>query len=371
MVDCNSSICCIFNIGTHYRCPIYSKMASELPCDFYFGDQLSTPIKKMDYTKLDNFCSELHNVYLFSQFYWQAKSVRLVFKPYTYYILDGEPYCLSSWVILILAKLLRKKTIAWTHGWYGRENFTKRVVKKLFYSLFSQLMVYGEYAISLMAKEGFDNSRMFCIANSLDYDRQLIIRENLSSSSIYSDYFSNSCPVLFYIGRIQKSKKLELVIQAMDILRQKGLSVNFVVVGKDVDDVHLEQEIRKYNLETHVWLYGPCYEEARIGEMFYNADICVSPGNVGLTAIHSLTYGCPVITHNNFSFQGPEFESVIQGETGNFFIENDVESLAYVIQDWLSQKRYYREEVRKLAYKTIDSKWNLYYQIDVLKKVLI
>lgn len=94
MADYNSSICCIFNIGTHYRNPIYSKMSSELPCDFYFGDRLLTPIKKMDYTQLNHFRSELHNKYLFSQFYWQSKSVRLVFKPYTYYVLDGEPYCL-------------------------------------------------------------------------------------------------------------------------------------------------------------------------------------------------------------------------------------------------------------------------------------
>ena len=172
-------------------------MASELPCDFYFGDQLLTPIKKMDYYQLNNFRSELHNKYLFSQFYWQSKSVRLVFKPYTYYVFPGEPYCLSTWIILILAKLLKKKTVAWTHGWYGRESRVKKVVKKLFYSLFSKLMVYGEYAISLMSEEGFDKSKMVCIANSLDYDNQLKIREKLSHSSIYFTHFSNSYPVLF------------------------------------------------------------------------------------------------------------------------------------------------------------------------------
>lgn len=105
-----------------------------------------------------------------------------------------------------------------------------------------------------------------------------------------------------------------MIIQSMDILRRKGLLMNLVIVGKDVDGVHLENEVNKYNLGSHVWLYGPCYDEMRIGEMFYNADICVSPGNIGLTAIHSLTYGCPVITHDNFSNQMPEFESIIQGK---------------------------------------------------------
>lgn len=370
MADCNSSICCIFNIGTHYRKAIYSKMASELRCDFYFGDHLLVPIKKMNYKDVKGFQAELHNVYLFSQFYWQSKSVRLIFKPYTCYILDGEPYCMSSWVILLLAKIMRKKTIAWTHGWYGRESRIKEIVKKLFYSLFSRLMVYGEYSISLMEKEGFDKTKMFCIANSLDYENQLLIRNKLATTSIYTDYFGNSHSVLFYIGRIQKSKKLELVLQAMANLRQKGIPLNFVVVGKDVEGVNLEQEITKNQLEKNVWLYGSCYDEMKIGEMFYNADICVSPGNVGLTAIHAQTYGCPIITHNNFPFQGPEFEVIKQGETGEFFIENDVESLANTIQKWLIISSSNREKIRQISYSTIDSKWNPHYQIDILKQVL-
>lgn len=82
----------------------------------------------------------------------------------------------------------------------------------------------------------------------------------MSKSTIYSDHFSNFYPVLFYIGRIQSVKKIEMIIQSMDILRRKGLLMNLVIVGKDVDGVHLENEVNKYNLGSHVWLYGPCYD---------------------------------------------------------------------------------------------------------------
>ena len=97
----------------------------------------------------------------------------------------------------------------------------------------------------------------------------------------------------------------------------------------------------------------------------------MSPGNIGLTAIHSLTYGCPVITHDNFSNQMPEFESIIQGKTGDFFQENDVNSLADTIQKWLSQNLHSREAIRQFAYQTIDTKWNLYYQMNILKQVFL
>ena len=41
---------------------------------------------------------------------------------------------------------------------------------------------------------------------------------------------------------------------------------------------------------------GAVFDESN-SELIYHSDLCVSPGNVGLTAIHSLTYGVPVATH--------------------------------------------------------------------------
>lgn len=127
----NNKICVITNIGTHYRYPIYKQMSKEFSCDFCLGDYVKTPIKKFDYATFPGYKKTLQNKYIHN-FYWQKGSVKLVLENYKYYILDGEPYCLSSWVILLLAKLKGKTTIAWTHGWYGRENFIKKNHKKKF-----------------------------------------------------------------------------------------------------------------------------------------------------------------------------------------------------------------------------------------------
>ena len=64
-------------------------------------------------------------------------------------------------------------------------------------------------------------------------------------------------------------------------------------------------------------------------------------------------------------------ESIIQGKTGDFFQENDVNSLADTIQKWLSQNLHSREAIRQFAYQTIDTKWNLYYQMNILKQVFL
>lgn len=362
-------VCWIFNIGPHYRFPIYNLIGSEIDCDIYLGDRIHTPIKKMDYKSLSGFKKELHNVYV-GPFYWQRGAIGLLFRHYDMYFMEGEPYCLSSWVILLLSSFGHKKTVAWTHGWYGYEKGLKKYVKKLYFSLFDKMLVYGDYAINLMKKEGVASEKMFCIANSLDSDAILSIRKGLKGTDIYQSYFHNSNPVLIYCGRIQKIKKIEMIFESAAILKNKGLSVNLVFVGKDVDGVNVPSLADYYNMKACTWMYGPCYDDKVIGELFYNADICISPGNVGLTAIHSLSFGCPVITHDNFSEQMPEFEVIKAGLTGDFFVQNDVNSLADIVEKWISKARKNRDEIRKAAFNEIDSKWNVHYQLDVIKKVI-
>nr|WP_294705105.1 glycosyltransferase [Prevotella sp.] len=364
----NNKICIITNIGTHYRYPIYKEIAKEFSCVFYLGDHVQTPIKTFDYATLPGYKGTLKNKF-FHHFYWQKGSVKLLNANYKYYILDGEPYCLSSWVILLLAKLKKKKTIAWTHGWYGRESFIKKCIKKTFYNLHDKLMVYNEYAIGLMKEVGI-KPEMYCIANSLDSDKEREIRKSIQYTSVYKDYFGNDYPTIIYCGRIQKWKKLEMLVDSIAELKEQGIKVNAVFVGKDVESVNLQSYAQSKNVDKQVWMYGPCYDDKTLAELFYNAQVCVSPGNVGLTAIHSLAFGCPVITHGDFPYQGPEFEAIRPNKTGDFFARNEERDLTKKIKKWITLSPQERDKVRQCAYSEVDNKWNIHYQISTIKKVI-
>ena len=366
----NHKICMITNIGPHYRYPIFEKMSKELGCDFYLGDKVYLPIKTFDYKDLSGYKATLTN-HFFANFYWQSKSLRLLFKKYDTYILDGEPYCISSWAILILSKVLRKHTIAWTHGWYGRENHLKKILKKVFYSLHTKLLVYSEYSIQLMEREaGISHDKMYCIANSLDTNKELEIRKHLRVTEIYHNHFGNNYPTIIYCGRIQKWKKLDLILDCLESLKNEGHFINVIFVGKDVENVELDKIAEKKGIEKQVWLYGPCYDDAILGELFYNASVCVSPGNVGLTAIHALSFGCPIITHNNFAYQNPEFEAVKTGITGDFYNMGNINDLKSKIVTWIQKDEVSRNKTRIEAFKEIDRKWNINYQIRIIKQAI-
>ena len=98
--------------------------------------------------------------------------------------------------------------------------------------------------------------------------------------------------------------------------------------------------------------------------MISKSDLCISPGNVGLTAIQSLGYGTPVCTHNNFKNQMPEAESIIEGYNGTFFEENSLESLKNKIINWNYSER---DKIKENCLNTIKNKYNTNNQIEIFE----
>jgi glycosyltransferase involved in cell wall biosynthesis len=83
-------------------------------------------------------------------------------------------------------------------------------------------------------------------------------------------------------------------------MRSRGFFCNAVLIGDGEDRLRLEGIVKERGVNKQVWFYGACYDEKQNAELIYNADMCVVPGDVGLTAIHSMMFGTPVISHNYF-----------------------------------------------------------------------
>ena len=283
-----------------------------------------------------------------------------------------EVHCATDWLLVLLASLFfpKKRLYTWAHGYNGAESFIEAKLKKWLYSHVTGTFVYGHYSKSLMINDGIPESKIFVIHNSLHYKEQVELRNKVSNTGIFRTYFKNDHPTLIFIGRLTKVKKLDLLIAALKLLKDDGHLCNLVFVGNGTEIETLKKLSIEFGLENQIWFYGECYDENRNAELIYNADLCVSPGNVGLTAMHSLVFGTPVITHDNFKYQMPEFEAIKDGVTGSFFKQDDVKSLANAIITWLTSKTNNREEIRQACFEEIDTQWNPDFQMSVLKKYL-
>ncbi len=363
-------LCCFFNYNPLYRFPIYSEMSRQLECDFYFGDSVFEPLKQFDPQKLKGFQKTLHTVRLFREYKWH-KGVHSLLKGYSAYLITGQYEYLSYWVIIFYAKLTGKRIYCWTHGTSQKAlgKTKERLINKLFFKVMDGILMYNSYRIPNMEAIGISANKLFVIHNSLDSPFQTDIYDKLQPSSIYRDHFHNDLPTVIYIGRIQKRKKIDLLVKAIAYLYHDNNPLNLVIVGKATQENDIEQLVLDKGIADHVWFYGPCFEEEKNAELLYNAAVCVCPAEVGLTAIHSLTYGTPVISNNDFDTQMPEFEAIINGETGSFYQAGDIPSLAQEIVRWSNKTTEERTAIRARARKEITTSWSINYQIDVLRNV--
>lgn len=362
-------LCVIYNTAPRYREAIFKAIDEEYDCEWYFGETKSD-IKEMDLSLLKHAC-----YYKYygkpSKLYWKKGILPLLFKKENRTFLSlAESHSLTDYFFFGLARFMKKKVYVWTHGWYGKESRLEAALKKWMFRQVNGIFVYSNYGRNLMIKEGIPAEKIFTIHNSLHYDQQKALREAIAPSNIYREHFGNDNSTIIFIGRLTKVKKLDMVVDALANLNVKGEKYNLVFVGDGVERQNLEAKVYAMGLQHNVWFYGACYDEKQNAELIYNADLCVSPGNVGLTAMHALVFGCPVITHNCFKWQMPEFEAIKAGATGAFFEMDNVAALTECISKWFAEKSDKRDEVRQACFNEIDTQWNPYYQMNVIKNNL-
>lgn len=357
-------------MGASYREPVFKLLDEEFQIDWFFGRPFGN-IKELEFSKLKK-------VTKLDRYEWRAltwqKGVCSLRKnsSYSKFLLLGDLFCLSTWYFLVRNKLSRhpKPVYLWSHGWYGKEGFFKKWLKKTFFNLADKTFLYGNYAKKIAIKQGFDPNKLVVIHNSLNYQEQVALRSDLSKSDIYYNHFSNNYPVIIFIGRLTSVKRIDLLIDAIAKLKAKGKIYNVVLIGDGETRNDLERQAEINNLGSQIWFYGACYDELQNASLIYNADLCVSPGNVGLTAMHTMVFGTPVLTHDLFPMQMPEFEAIKEGKTGTFFRYDDKLSLVQKIEDWFESNKDRREQIRIECYHEIDNYWTPEFQANILSKYL-
>lgn len=358
-------LCIIYNFAAHYRQGIFKLMDDAFDCVWYFG-KANQDIKKMDYSIFKGAITEL-DTKRYGGLTFQQGVLSLLGK-YDRFLMLGDSRSVSTWLFLLFSKFFhRKKVYLWSHGFYGKESGAESFIKKVIFKLADGIFLYNNYARELMLKKGFKASKLHVIHNSLNYDEQVSIRNSIVPSNIYREHFKNDNPNLIFIGRLTKVKRLDMLLDAVKLISKQGQAYNIVFVGDGVERQSLEQKTKELGLGNNVWFYGACYDEKTNAKLIYNADLCVAPGNVGLTAMHTMVFGTPVLTHNDFKWQMPEFEAIVPNKTGNFFQRDNVNDLALKIVNWFEVAGKDRDVVRKACFDEIDTSWNPQFQLEVIK----
>lgn len=353
-----------------YRRSVFKLLDKSYNCNWFIDANTDSSVKCFDENEL-KVVNKLHIIKI-GPFVWTIGLLKLLKFNTKNYLLAGATRNISLFIFLVIKFCFfhNKKVYLWTHGYYGKETYLIRLYKRLLFKLADGVFLYGNYSKNLMIKDGFKESKLHVIHNSLSYDTQFSLRNTSTHTNIYRDHFNNSYPNIIFVGRLTREKNIQLLLDALSILKSKSepYNITFIGDGDIYDDLRVKTHL--LDLDKNVWFYGASYNEKINAEFLFNADLCVSPGNVGLTAVHSMMFGCPVITHNDFRYQMPEFETIVNGRTGAFFKHDDCYDLANTIHKWFADNQYKREEIRTNCFEVIDSSWNPIFQLNVIKSVI-
>ena len=278
-----------------------------------------------------------------TSFSWQPGVIAKVFRDRPDVVIaQGSPYDLTAWALTVVGRILGTEVLLWTHGLQGEESGLKWVIRKCLYRLSRGLLLYGDHAKRLLIAKGFAADRLHVAYNSLDNCEQEEVFRRITEQD--REEFRRSLGIeanerlICFTGRLQPVKRLPSLLQALALVVQRGLHVHLVLVGDGSERPRLESLSAELGLTKLVHFLGAVYDESRLGLVISASDLAVVPSGAGLTVMHALAYGTPVLLHDKIEKHFPEWEAVREEETGWFYRWGEVSDCANKIIDTVFPK---------------------------------
>ncbi|WP_425236725.1 glycosyltransferase [Ulvibacterium sp.] len=360
----------------HYRVGIIEALMNSTRNHYmFFGDKKGynnvKPYNFKDSADFKDFPS-----YKIGPFYFSKGLVR--------YVISQKPdgaivHSPPNWISIIIAAFILRikgvKVFNWTHGILTNHKNLKNRIYFVFYKyLFNGLLLYGNLAKQNLINLGLNKEKIKVIYNSLDYKEQIKLRETLSENErqhIRASLFdSPNNDQLVFIGRLTVQKKLNLLVEAIKLLKDENIYVNLLFVGDGDQKKELQSQIDQYKIANQICFYGASYDETQNYKLLSSSDCCVAPGEIGLTAMHSLMFGVPVISHSDMNRQMPEFEAILPNVNGVLFEYGNADDLKEQIKNMIKLiKAKSNLQMRKDCYKIMDEYYNPNFQVNLIDSI--
>lgn len=342
----------VYHFFAHYRLHVLHALMGDKEWDFELVSASDSEggIKGIDPALASKPVDEgglswtfVENTYPFGKrlpFLWQRGLLkRLRRDDYDAIIFLGSIHYFSTWIAARLAKVMKKPVLFWTHGLLGKDGRIMLWLRNIFYRQADACLLYGVRAKQLMLSSGrYEPERLKVIYNSLDYTELEKCRLELGveevSSIRQSLFHVPDVPVVVAVGRVNQVKRFDMLVEAVAQLHALDVRVNCLIVGDGPELEAVQALAEERGVSDWVVCLGARYGRDA-DELLCASDLCVIPGDVGLSAMHSMAAGLPVISHDCFERQMPEHEAIVPGKTGAFYRYGSVSALAEVIEDWI------------------------------------
>ncbi len=255
-------------------------------------------------------------------------SVRLLGADFDVLDVDHMPY-LQVIPLRVVAWLKRKPMVlTWHESWgpkmwkeyLGRLGAPAALLERVAARSADRLIVESDGAAAKLVAAGVTPDRVAMVPVGIDVDR---IRSGKPRGKRYD---------ILYVGRLVAHKHLDMLLDAMRILRVEGRRLTCAVIGTGPAEDQLRDMAQRLGLADDVLWAGNVEGHGEVFSWMKSARVLVLPSTregTGLVVLEAMACGTQVVT-----FDHPENgarERIVPGVTG-FLCPPEVPSLARTIQ---------------------------------------
>ena len=225
----------------------------------------------------------------------------------------------------VIAKgILRLKTIYWGQGLDLLDSDAK--IKNVAYAtqqaMCEAIVLYAEHLKKYVPRRF--HKKVFIANNTIVIDDGGL-SDGTNKTDILSKYGIKTKKNIICVGRIQKRKRLEHLIEAFYLIRNEDMGVIFV--GPDPEGI-----LDRYK-DEHIHILGPIYNEDKL-KLLKASDVYCLPGAVGLSIVDAFHCGLPIITEEGD--ESAEIMYLKDGVNGFIVPRGEIKQMAERLQLLLS-----------------------------------
>lgn len=158
----------------------------------------------------------------------------------------------------------------------------------------------------------------------------------------------NEIPIIGYISRIDKGKGWDTLIDALSILRERGVSYTAIIAGRGILEKEMMKKIRDLYLDNLIKYIGPIPYHS-LPEIYCTLDLFIFPTcleeSLGLVGLEAMACEVPVIG----SYIGGLKDYIKDKENGFFFTPGNAEELSNKIELYLSLSSSEKQKMTEAA----------------------
>lgn len=197
--------------------------------------------------------------------------------------------------------------------------FHKLIFKILYKNIFNAGMCYTDEGYTILGSYGMKKENIFITLNSPDTNDLFQTIDNLKTKQL-----NKKKNRIIHVGRLVFWKRVDLLINAVDILKNEIPDIELIIVGKGEEENNLKQQVEKLGLNEYIKFIGAIYNEEELCFQFQQSDLYVLAGMGGLSINEAMCNSLPVICS---VCDGTEKHLVKDGFNGYFFNSDDLQDL--------------------------------------------